>query len=194
MLCEERKTLTTLRPCLSVFRTRSFVLEPAWSGWIHFHHATSTNRAHITSYPRDASFTRDNQVDFLFLVCLPPSYSPRHLCLWQKTRYPKRRVLIFSRLPRLDLAGDSTPVSAVSTFPNSRVAGGRNVGIGKGNVRPRVYTGTLCIHRPHSRVPLLAGFLLSGTESLAASQTLHPLSLLLSSVCFTPARARACRR
>lgn len=105
------------------------------------------------------------------LSCLPASLSPSHLCLWQKTRYPKRRVLIFSRLPRLDLAGDSTPVSAVSTFPNSRVAGGHNVGIGKGNVRPRVYIGTLCIHRPHSRVPLLAGFLLSGTESFAASQT-----------------------
>lgn len=26
-------------------------------------------------------------------------------------------------------------------------------------------TCTLCIHRPHSRVPLLAGFLLSGTRA-----------------------------
>lgn len=98
---------------------------------------------------------------------LPSYLSPS---LWQKTRYPKRRVLIFSRLPRLDLAGDSTPANTVSTFPNSRVVGGRNVDIGKGNVRPRVYTSTLCIHKPHSRVPLLARFLLSGTKVSFASQ------------------------
>lgn len=114
--------------------------------------------------------------------CQPATY------LWQKTRYPKRRLLIFSRLPRLDLAGDSTPASTVSTFPNSRVVGGRNVGIGKGNVRPRVYTGTLCIHRPHSRVPLLAGFLLSGTK---ASQLRKRTPTLVTVLCVFHTRARA---
>lgn len=55
------------------------------------------------------------------------------------------RILIFSRLLRLDLAGDSTPASTVSTFPNSRVVEGRNVGNGKGNVR-LVCTTLHCTH------------------------------------------------
>lgn len=96
---------------------------------------------------------------------LPPPYSTRlSLALraihpWQKTRYPKRRVLIFSRLPRLDLAGDSTPANTVSTFPNSRVVGGRNVGIGKGNVRPPcIRRHPVHTQRPHSRFLPVSSF------------------------------------
>lgn len=110
---------------------------------------------------------------------------PPHSRSYENT-ISENRVLIFSRLPRLDLASDSTPATAVSTFPKSRVVGGRNVGFGKGNVR-RVCTPPHCAHRPHSRVPLLAGFLLAGASLAQLHKHTHPRHCPSR----IPARARA---
>lgn len=80
---------------------------------------------------------RNNQIDsFLdFLASLPLTLPPLVVPSPPENAISESRVLIFSRLPRLDLAGDSTPASTMSTFRNSRVVGGRNVEFGKGNVR-----------------------------------------------------------
>jgi len=138
MYTQKKRSVHCIRIHLQI-RSWSFVLEVSRSRSIFI-----MQRARIghTKLPRSVVHKRQSGR----FPC--PSSSPFLILFayfWQKTRYPKRRVLIFSRLPRLDLAGDSTPTSTVSTFPNSRVVEGRNVGIGKGNVRPRVYISILCI-------------------------------------------------
>jgi len=105
----------------------------------------------------------------------------------------ENRVLIFSRLPRLDLASDSTPATAVSTFPNSRVVGGRNVCFGKGNVR-RVCTSLYCAHTDR----ILASHFLSAlpscrSESLRTASQIHTLSRHCPSHFRARARALASR-
>lgn len=95
----------------------------------------STHRTYIISY--DVYVVHEGQSGS------SPSLSLRT----PENAISESRILIFSRLLRLDLAGDSTPASTVSTFPNSRVVGGRNVGNGKGNVRlVCTYNGALCTY------------------------------------------------
>jgi len=106
--------------------------------------ADATRESRVVFHPRRLRrrLPLSNQIDLrldslllfpLFSSAIPPL--PLFLASPENAR-SEGRVLIFSRLPRLDLAGDSTPTSTMSTSPNSRVVGGRNVDFGKGNVHP----------------------------------------------------------